>query len=800
MLRNYLTIAFRNLLRHKTFSLINVLGLTIGMAACLLIMQYVCFELSYDSFHQNKDRIYRIPVEFFLANGQRDYIDADSPPILGPTLQQDFPEIADYVRLHWMYGAVISYQNVTYREERIYYAEHSFLNLFSYPLREGNPRTALTEPNTVVLTEATARKYFGSENPVGKHIQLDGKRNLQVTGILHDIPKNSHLQFDLLVSLATMAQIEKENLKSWGWYNFFTYILLKPQVNAKAFEAKLPAFMEKYQGKDMREKNYRSALIMQPLQDIHLNDTISYEVEKIGNRQAIYFLAIIALFIVVIAWVNYINLSTAKATERAREVGIRKVIGSTRKQLIGQFLLESVLMNLIASVSAVFLAYLASPFFHTLLGKDIPFSFWQNIPFVLTMAGMLVTGMFVSAFYPAFVLSSFKPIRVLKGNIITGNQGIWLRKSLVVFQFAASVTLIIGTLVVYQQLQFMRQQDLGLNVDQTLVLRAPQIRDSTFRTGKFTFKTELLRNPSIRSATFSNYVPGEEITDTGNVRRKGEKDKEGNYSFFWVDYDYIPAYDMEIVAGRNFSSAFATDKQAVILNKTAVQTIGFSTAQEAINQIIIVRNEEKTIVGVVKDYHQRSLRNRHEPIVFIGDLSRSLYFSLKVSPTNLSQTIDAIQETFETRFPGNPFEYFFLDEYFNRQYQTDQQFGQTFAFFASLAIFIACLGLFGLASFTTTQRTKEIGVRKVLGASVPDILLLLSKDFLRLILIACVIAIPVAWVVMHQWLESYAFRINLQWWLFALPGILIIGIAIVTVSFQSMRAALADPVKSLRNE
>jgi len=801
MLKNYLILAFRNLLRHKLFSFLNILGLAIGMAACLLIMQYVSFELSFDSFHTNKDRIYRIPVELFLANGQRDYIDADSPPVLGPTLQQDFPEIADYVRLYWFYdGAIFSYRGNKFRQNRLYYAEPSFLSMFSFPLLKGNPLTALREPNTVVLTESTAQKYFGNEEPIGKVIELNGKDNLLVTGILKDIPKNSQLQFSAIISFATLAQVEKENLKSWGWYNFFTYILLKPNTKVKDFEAKLPAFMEKYQGEDMRAKNYHSALILQPLSDVHLNNTITYEVEATGNRQAIYFLAIIALFIVVIAWVNYINLSTAKATERAKEVGIRKVVGSTRKQLIGQFLLESVIMNLIAAMIAILLAYLTLPLFQQLLGKEIPFTLWQHTPFILVMGGMLVTGMVVSAFYPAFVLSSFKPVRVLKGSFSQGNQGIWLRKSLVVFQFAASVALIIGTLVVYEQLQFMRQQDLGLNVDQTLVLRAPQIRDSTFSTGKFTFKTELLRNPSIRSASFSNYIPGEEITDTGNVRRKGEKAKEGNYSFFWVDYDYIPAYEMEIVAGRNFSSAFATDKQSVILNETAARTIGFNTPQDAINQVIMMRNEEKTIVGVVKDYHQRSLRNRHEPIVFIGDLSRSLYFSLKVSPANVSQTLEAVQETFKTRFPGNPFEYFFLDEYFNRQYQAEGQFGQTFAFFASLAIFIACLGLFGLASFTTTQRTREIGVRKVLGASVPDILLLLSKDFLRLVLIACVIAIPAAWVVMQQWLENYAFRMNLAWWLFVLPGILITGIALFTVSFQSIKAALANPVKSLRNE
>jgi putative ABC transport system permease protein len=806
MLKNYLTIALRNLFRHKLFSAINILGLAIGMAACLLIMQYVSFELSYDSFHKNKDRIYRIPVDNFLVNGQHDYIESASPPALGPALKQDFPEVAEYVRLHWLYdGNILSYKNNRFLEGRIYHAEPSFLSMFSYPLLKGNARTALNEPNTIILTETTARKYFGNEEPIGKVIQFNGKENLLVTGILKDLPVNSHLQFHALISFATFEKQEKGNLYSegnaWGWYNFFTYILLKPNTNADAFAAKLPAFLEKYQGKDMREKNYRIALMLQPLTDVYLNNATSYEVELQGNRQAIYFLSVIALFVIVIAWVNYINLSTAKATQRAREVGIRKVVGSTRPQLIGQFLLESVLMNLIAAAIAFFLAYATLPLFHKLVGKEIPFTFWQDTRIALLSAGILVAGTVASAFYPAVMLSSFKPVRVLKGSKLGSSRDIWLRKSLVVLQFAASVALIIGTMVVYRQLQFMRGQDLGVNVDQMLIIRAPKIRDSTYATSQFTFKTEMLRHPGVQSASFSNCIPGEEITDTaGNVRRKGDKGKEGNYALVWIDYDFIPAYDLQLVAGRNFSEQFGTDKQAVILNETAARTIGFSTPEEAINQVVIVYNQEKTVVGVVKDYHHRSLQNRHEPTVFIGDLSRSVYFSLKVNTANLPQTIAAAKADYENRFPGNPFEYFFLDEYFNRQYQADNQFGQAFAYFAAIAIFVACLGLFGLASFTTSQRTKEIGVRKVLGASVSDILLLLSKDFMSLVFLSFIIAVPIAWYTMNQWLQNYAFRTSLAWWLFVVPGCLVLLIALLTVSLQTWKAALANPVESLRNE
>lgn len=804
MLLNYFKIALRNLLRHKLFSLINILGLAIGMAACLLILQYVHFELSYDTFHRNGKDIYRVPVEYYLANGQRDYIEAAAPPAMGPTLKQDFPEVADMARI-FADNVIMTYQNTRFWEEKIYYADPSFLSVFSFPLINGDARTALSEPNTLVLTESAARKYFGKDEPVGKIIQLDGQQNLLVTGVLQDVPVNSHLQFSALISFATLEQREQGNLYShgndWGWYNFFTYLRLKPQVNADRFAAKLPAFIQKYQGEDMRAKNYGLRLFLQPLSDIQLNNTVSYEKDVRGNRQAVYFLAVIALFIVVIAWVNYVNLSTARAAERAKEVGIRKVVGSTRLQLIQQFLLESVLINLIAVTVAVFLAYALLPFFGSLVGKNIPFTFWQDERFTLLSLGLLLTGTVASAFYPAFVLSSFKPVRVLKGNTLVGNQGIWLRRSLVVVQFAASVALIIGTLVVYRQLQFMRRQELGVNIDQTLIIRGPQIQDSTYATGKFTFQTELLRHPGVRSVTFSNQVPGEEVTNTaGNVHRKGEKGKEGNYSLVWIDYNFIPAYQLKMVAGRNFSAQFGTDRQAVVLNETAVRALGFRTAQAALNQVVIVRNQEKTVVGVVKDYHQRSLQNRHEPMVFIGDLSRAEYFSIKINSANSREVIAAVKSNYEVRFPGNPFEYFFLDEYFAQQYQADQQFGQAFAFFAGLAIFVACLGLFGLASFTTAQRTKEIGVRKVLGASVADILLLLSKDFIRLLVIAFLVAVPVAWYVMHQWLQNYAFRTDLTWWLFALPALLVLFIALLTVSFQAIKAAVANPVKALRSE
>jgi putative ABC transport system permease protein len=801
MLRNYLTIAFRNLLRHRIFSLVNVFGLAIGMAACLLILQYVRFELSYDRFHAQGSRIYRIPSGSYLAGGALDYIDAGNSPAVGPALKREFPEVADFVRLNPFYdGAVIANGDVKFREEKLYYADPSVLTVFSFPFLKGDCLTALQSPNTVVLTETTARKYFGAEDPVGKVILLNGKKSLMITGVLKDIPVNSHLQFGLLVSFSTFAQGVKENLEeNWGWYNFFTYVLLRPQADPKAVEAKLPAFVEKHKGDEMRKNNYWEKFILQPLSDIHLNSSIAYEVDVRGDRKSVYSLAIIAAFILLIAWVNYVNLSTAKATERAKEVGVRKVTGASRSQLIRQFLLESIFLNVLAALLAGLITAIFLPFFGQLVGKTVPFALLDDLPSTLGMLAALGTGTLLSAFYPAFVLSAFKPIFALKGSSSGTRQGAFLRKSLVVFQFAASIALIAGTLVVYQQLEFMRKQEVGMNLAQTLVIRAPNVRDSTYAENKEVFKTELLRNAAVRSATISSDIPGEKIINaTGDVWREGAKIRStGTYALNFVDKDFVPSFQLDLVAGRNFS---ATDKQAVLLNEAAIQLLGFKSAQEAIQQKITLRDDEKTIIGVVKNFHQESLRNRFEPTILVGSKARSSYFSLKVNPENLAETIAATKATYDRYFPGNPFEYFFLDEFFSRQYQADQQFGRVFGVFTALAIGVAALGLFGLASFMATQRTKEIGIRKVLGATVTNIVGLLSRDFLKLVLIAFLLAIPVAWYTMNQWLQNYAFRIQIGWWVFVLAGIFALFIALLTISYQALNAALANPVKSLRTE
>ncbi|MBC7923514.1 MAG: ABC transporter permease, partial [Ferruginibacter sp.] len=657
MLRNYLTIALRNLLRHRAFSFINIFGLAIGMAACLLILQYVRFELSYDRFHERGDRIYRLPAASYLSSGALDYVDAGNSPAAGPALKREFPEVADFVRLNPLYGgAVIANGDVKFREEKLYYADPSVLNVFSFSLLKGDARTALRSPNTIVLTQTTARKYFGAADPMGKVILLNGNRSLIVTGVLKDIPVNSHLQFGLLVSFPTLAQGKNRNLEEdWGWYNFFTYVLLRPNADPKAVEAKLPAFVERHKGDEMRKNNYGEKFILQPLSDIHLDSSIAYEVEVRGDRKSVYFLAIVAAFILLIAWVNYVNLSTAKATERAKEVGVRKVTGASRSQLIRQFLLESVFLNALAVLLAGLVTAAFLPFFGQLVGKKLPFSLLEDLPFTLGMLAALGTGTLLSAFYPAFVLSSFRPIFALKGMSAGTRQGVFLRKSLVVFQFAASIALIVGTLVVHQQLRFMRKQDTGMNLAQTLVVRAPKVRDSTYAENKKVFKNELLRNAAVGSATMSSCVPGEKIVDaTGDVWITGTQTRStGTYSLNYVDQDFLPSFQLGLVTGRNFS---ATDQQAVLLNEAAVRLLGFRTAREALQQKITVRGDEKTIIGVVKNFHQESLQNRFEPIVLLESGDRFSYCSLKVNPVNLAETLAATKAAYEAHFPGNPFE------------------------------------------------------------------------------------------------------------------------------------------------
>ena len=792
------------MLRNKAFSIINIVGLALGVAACILILQYVAFELSYDNFHKNANQIYRVKQDRY-NDGKLSTEWAAGAFAVGNSFKDAFSEVEDYVKLRRRGVAIMDYGDKNIKVEKVYLASRSFFSIFSYPLLEGDSKSALVEPNTIVLSKSVADRIFGKETAIGKTIQINKSRAFKITGIYADMPANTHLKADILISYATfLNDVKPDNPElAWQWDGCLTYLKLRAGTDVPTLEAKFPALVDKLAGEE--HKKYKSAAVylLQPLKDIHLYSHYMMEAEPNGHGKTVYLLLGIAFFIVVIAWVNYINLATARAINRAKEVGVRKAVGSLRSQLIGQFMTESVLLNGLAVVLALIFVTLALPKFNEISGQQLSFALLGSKLFWLPLAGLFVVGAFFSGLYPAFVLSGFKPVAVLKGKVLATRQGIVLRKSLVVFQFAASLFLLVGTLAVFQQIRFMREQSLGINIDQTLIINPPIIAtDSTFMRQMVAFKDELLRNSGIKSIAASTVVPGQPSDwNAGGIRLKGMDDSKGKqYRVIGVDYDFINAYDLKLVAGRNFSKEFGADPKAVVFNKMAIKQLGFNIPEEAIGKEIDFWGQILTIVGVTENFHQQSLKDAYEPLILrlIPDLRG--FFSVKLTPGTADKSIATIRSEWARFFPGNPFEYTFLDDRFNEQYQADQRFGQVFGIFTGLAILVACLGLFGLASFTTAQRTKEIGIRKVLGSSVFAIVEMLYREFAILVLISFVIAAPIAWYAVSQWLTSYAFRTDIQWWLFVAPFVLVLLIAFLTVSFQSIKAALTNPVKSLRSE
>lgn len=805
MIRNYLKIAFRNLVKNRAYSSINILGLAIGIAACLLILQYVTFELSYDNFHANESRIYRVLQDRY-DKGKLSTQWAGGAQAAGNSFKAAFGEVEDYVKVLKRRALIADYGEKSLKVERVFVASESFFKIFSYPLLAGDVNTVLTEPNTVVLSESVARRLFGTENPMGKTIRINNEKAVKVTGVYQDMPANTHLHADLLISHITFVkEVGPDNNpdNAWMWDGALSYLLLRPDADPKALEAKFVPYIQKTIGAELKKYSADAVYTLQPLRDIHLYSHFMGEAEPNGDGKTVYLLLGIAFFIVVIAWVNYINLATARAINRAKEVGVRKAVGSQRGQLIRQFMTESLVLNGLAVVLALFLVVVALPIFNQLSGQKLSFSLLISPTFWLPLVVLFVAGVFFSGLYPAIVLSGFKPVSVLKGKVKTSRQGIFLRKSLVTFQFSASLFLLIGTLAVFHQIQYMRAQNLGLNIEQTLVINPPIIKtDSTFMRQMQAFKEELLRRSDIRAITASTVVPGQASDwNAGGIRLKGmDESKSEQYRIIGVDYDFLNTFDLKLVAGRNFSKEFGSDPKALIFNKKAVKQLGFDNPTEAIGKQVEFWGETYTLVGVTDNFHQQSLRDAYEPLILrlIPDVRG--FFSIKLASGQLNSTIGEVRSEWNRFFPGNPFEYSFLDERFNEQYRADQRFGQVFGLFTGLAILVACLGLFGLASFTTAQRTKEIGIRKVLGASVGEIVQMLYREFALLILIAFAVATPIAWFAVVQWLQGYAFRANLPWWLFVAPFALVLLIALLTVSFQSMKAALANPVESLKME
>jgi putative ABC transport system permease protein len=815
MLRNYLKIALRNLLKRKGFTLLNIFGLAIGMICCLLILQYVNYERGFDQFHQDADRIARLRIDNY-SEGKLLWKSATVFPAFAPTMKKDFPEIEESGRLHDANVLLTNEaRNIKFNEQKGYLADPSILKIFTIPLVKGNPATALNTPEKIILSESYAKKYFADEDPVGKVLKVNGMGNprvVEVTGVFKDYPKNSHLIIDYLISFSTLGKVVKEDgdsesatETSWGWYDFYTYFKLRPDATIAQVQAKLPAFVDQYiNSKRDPKSNRKTEAYLMPMTDIHLYSNFNQEAEVNGNGQAVSWLFLIAFFILAIAWTNYINLATARSLERAREVGVRKVMGALREQLVGQFMMESLLLNLSALALSLSVSVFAMPYFSNFLEQQINFTFTNNTSFWLLMLLVFMVGTFFSGMYPAFVMSGIKPIIVLKGIMPKMTSGISMRRVLIVSQFSASIALIIGTIVVYQQINYMRNQKLGLDIAQTLVLEgANSVRDSLFQASFRPFKNEVMKLKGAENITLSSTVPGDEVYWTNGARWM-RKPKESNTTMYIVsiDYDFVPAYDMKIVAGRAFSEKFGEDqyRRNILLNESAVKALGIESAQKAISEKVVVGGDTLNVIGVMADFHQESLKRAVNPMVARLSVHNGGYYSIKLKTDDVSKSLTEVQGLWNRYFPNDPFNYFFLDKHFDKQYKSDILFGKVFGFFAMLAILVACLGLLGLSSYNVLQRTKEIGVRKVLGASVSGIVVLLSKDFLKLVMIASLIAFPIAWVVMNQWLQDFASRIDIQWWVFVVAGISSLIIAVITISFQSVKAALMNPVKSLKTE
>ena len=805
MFKNYFKTALRNIARHRTFSFINIAGLSIGIAICYIILLYVHSELSYDRYNTNVDRIERIVFKADI-NGGKISESIVMPPVAA-AMKADYPEVEDATRLRNLGTPKISYDHKVFESDRVALVDPNFFKIFTLPLIKGDPRTALDQPNSIVISKAVAIKYFGNLDPIGKTLALYDNNNLfRVTGLIDSVPENSHFHFDLFGSLIGMKDAASD---SWMQSNYFTYLLLRKGADARELQAKLPGMVEKYMGpqiqKEMglsleqfRTRGNNLGFVLQPLTSIHLHSDTSTELEPGGNAQNVYIFGAIAIFMLLIACINFINLSTAGAAKRAKEVGVRKVIGSTRTELIRQFLFESALLVFIALSISGLLVMLTLPYFNALSGKTLTFGF--NGKIIGSFAGL---GLLVSIFagmYPAFFLSSFKPINVLKGKIKGTHSGFGLRSVLVIFQFFISVGLIIATLVVWQQMEYIQHKNLGYDKDQLLEIANSGILGKNEQV----FKTSFLRDPRIVNATVSSYKPtGPTNKNNALTYPEGHDDQILSAVDYRVDEAYVPTFGMQLATGRNFSDKFATDSTAMILNEAAVQAFGWNNTT-AIGKNLIWENADRGtnipyhIIGVVKNFNFKSLHQPISPLLMTLKPESGLVFRIKT--TDVRGLLAAMKQQWDQYNTGEPFTYYFLNDLYNKTYASEEKTGTILNLFALLTIVVACLGLFGLVTYTAERRTKEIGIRKVLGARVFQVTELLSKEFIRLVFISCLLAFPISYWAMNKWLEGFAYRISIRWWIFVVAGILALFITVFTVSFQAIKAAIANPVKSLRNE
>ncbi|KAA9349971.1 ABC transporter permease [Larkinella humicola] len=812
MLKNYFKIAFRNLWKNKVFSGVNMAGLALGIAAFVLILEYISFEKSVNGFHANLPTLYRM-----LWQNKAGEVWPDMAPAVATLMKQQFPEVKTYCRVvdNSISGIVSASDGKNrlspkaFRETDVAYADASFFTLFTFPLLQGDAATALTRPNTVAVSESYARKYFGDAKALGQLVTMNnqfGTTPFTVSAVYADMPQNSDMQFGMVFSLQTLANPANLNGNDWARLDSFdgsylmTYLQLPEGTDTRKLEDKFDQLKQKIRPPD------ENRMVLQPAATIHLGASLSDPYPTTGKLAFVYLLGGIAVLILAIAWFNYINLSTAGALKRAKEVGVRKVVGAGQRQLIGQFLGESFLLNLLGFGLAILLISGLQTVFNELIKKELSLRILTSNSFWLIGLCLLLVGALASGGYTAFALSSFQPLQTLKGAFGNRAKGGSLRKSLVVFQFSVSVVLIICTFVLYRQLQFMQNQHLGVSLEQRVVIHGPEVgKDESFQARTAAFQHELEQVPSIKNFSSSGTVPGNfyNFSTSGIVKQnpQAEADKIV-YSMGFIDHRYLTTYGIALAAGRNFLTteceAGYVKSGKLMVNETGARRLGFPSAADAVGKIINW-GQAFEIVGVVKDYHHQSLREAIDPIIFMPSRYGN-WLTIQLGTDQIQAKMGALERLYKATYPGNPFEFFFVDENYNQQYQTEQQYGKIFVTASLLAIFIACLGLFGLATFMTEQRTKEIGVRKVLGASVGSIVTLLSKDFMKLVLIAFLIASPIAWYATRQWLQNFEYKVDLEWWVFGLAGGTAVLVALATISFQSIKAALMNPVSSLRSE
>lgn len=803
MLRNYFKVILRNVNRNKGYSLINIAGLAIGMACCILIAMWLVDELSFDRYHENADRIYRVGHVLTLGGNSRSAPLVSLP--MAPAMVDEFPEVINAVRFSKSGRTSVRYGDMVFYEEGILFADSSVFDIFSFTLVEGDPANALAAPYTAVLTETTARKYFGDENPLGKTIIYSGNKNYTVTGVVQDVPRNSHFTFDILCSYMTLTE-ESWRLQ-WGNIVDYAYILLEKDADYRALEAKLPVLIDKNFGEQLKQIGADIKLFLQPLMSIHLHSHMMGELGSNGNIVYIYLFSGIAVFILLIACINFINLATARAANRAREVGMRKTFGAIRGNLIRQFLSESILFSLLAVILALLLLELFLPLFGSITGRQLNIDFWRLPWFIPGLMGLVLLVGLAAGSYPAFFLSAFQPIKVLKGDLKSGRTGARLRSILVVFQFTIAVVLIAGTIIIYNQLNYVRSVDLGFQQEQVVVI--PYMEKFRLSQQESLMK-ELSSLAGVADVALSSRVPGRRVSMQNFLPEGFSEDQSQLIGVMKVDENFLSTMGIELAAGRNFSEAITSDSvESVIINETAAAKFGWT---EAVGKVIKEPNmasEEggyvpNQVIGVVKDFHFSSLHEPIEPLIIVYKyepwLETIRYLLVRLAPGNIRHTLDLIKDRWSAFTPGLPFDYYFLDESFARQYREDERLGNLVLSFSLLAVLIGCLGLLGLSSFMAEQRTWEIGIRKVLGASITGIVRLLLREFTFLVLVANVIAWPVAYLVMKRWLEGFAYHVDIGMGVFVLTALFSMVIAVITVGYQAVKTAVLNPIEALRQE